>query len=238
MALLKRFSPTRSRSGVKRSLALDLAAVGTLLFFVHATPARALDSNAEAARIVEQTGIAPGATVAEVGAGDGAVAVALARSVGPEGRVLATELEAEQLETLRAAAHDAGQANVDVIQAGVTDTGLPDACCDAIVLRHVYHHLTDPERVDASLFRALRPGGRLLIIDFPATWYLAPWTPEGVADTREGHGIAPAAVGEELRAAGFEVVRTTDGWADRWLAPDTYAVLARRPLATGEREAP
>ena len=46
-----------------------------------------------------------------------------------------------------------------VVQAGVAETGLADACCDAIFMEAVYHHFSKPAAIDVGLFRALRPGG-------------------------------------------------------------------------------
>jgi predicted methyltransferase len=48
---------------------------------------------------------------------------------------------------------------------GETGTNLPEGCCDSIVMRLVYHHLTKPAEIDASLFRSLKPGGLLAVID-------------------------------------------------------------------------
>jgi len=72
-----------------------------------------------------------------------------------------------------------------------TETGLPAGCCDAILLRGVYHHLTEPTAALVSLRRALRPGGRLLVIDFAPVWWLAPWTPKGIPKDRGGMATGP-----------------------------------------------
>lgn len=83
-----------------------------------------------------------------------------------------------------------------------TETGLPAGCCDAILLRGVYHHLTEPTAALVSLRRALRPGGRLLVIDFAPVWWLAPWTPKGIPKDRGGHGNRPETVLREAEAVG------------------------------------
>jgi ubiquinone/menaquinone biosynthesis C-methylase UbiE len=188
---------------------------------------------AEADRVAELLALHPGAVVAEIGAGDGEMAVALAERVTASGRVYATELAAEKLPRIAAAARQAGRSNVVVVQAGVSTTGLPDACCDAVLMRYVDHHLTDPGAIDAAILRALRPGGRLLVIDFPPTWYLAPWTPEGVPANRSGHGIRAADAEAELLAAGFEAVEVIEPWRSRFLAPDSFAIEVRRPAVAG-----
>jgi predicted methyltransferase len=197
-----------------------------LTLLLWAAPAAAGE---EADRLAALLGAAPGAVVAEIGAGDGEMTVAIAERVGPTGRVYATELEAEKQDAIRTAAREAGLANVEVRQAELAATGLPAACCDAVFMRHVYHHLTEPAALDADLLRALRPGGVLVVVDFPPNWLLRLFTPEGVGPERSRHGIEPADALRELRAAGFEEVRRIEPWETRWLGPDTYALLLRAP---------
>ena len=203
-------------------------ALATALLAALVSLASAARAEVEAARLAELLGLRPGSTVADVGAGDGAFALAFARRVGPDGRVYATELGADQLEAIRAAARDAGLANVEVVQAELAATGLPSACCDAILLRDVYHHLTQPREVARDLLRALAPGGVLVVVDFGPTWYLRPFTPEGVDAERGGHGIELEAALRELGEAGFAEVRRVEPWTTRWLAPDPWALVLRR----------
>jgi SAM-dependent methyltransferase len=106
------------------------------------------------------------------------------------GRVYATEIDPAKLKSLGARVREAGLEDVTVVEAGISETGLPEKCCDAIFMRSVYHHLTDPAAIDASLLRAPRPGGLLVVIDFPPTLWLWPWTPKGIPENRGGHGIA------------------------------------------------
>src|SRR5262249_12589401 len=120
----------------------------------------------ETDRLIEILELKPGLSVADVGAGSGNLSVALAERVGPHGTVFATEIDPKQLDKIRSAVQTAGVHNVVVIAGAKNDTRLPPNCCDAIFLRRVYHHLTDPFDMDRSLYLATRPGGRLAIIDF------------------------------------------------------------------------
>jgi len=172
--------------------------------------------------------IGPGAVVADIGAGDGTFAVALAGVVGPTGRVIATEIEAGKRDTIRAAGEAAGVA-LDVREARIEGTGLEPACCDAIYLRDVYHHLTSPKTFTKSLFDSIRPGGRLMIVDFPPAWLLSFWTPKGVPEDRGGHGIRPPVLIGELEAAGFRAIRTIDPWPSANFVTHTYGVVFERP---------
>jgi SAM-dependent methyltransferase len=89
-------------------------------------------------------------------------------------------------------------------------------CCDAVVLRRVYHHLSDPAATNVELLRAVRPGGVLAIIDFPPTLsWLWPWPPNGVPRNRKGHGVAAGLVVDEVTASGFELVKVIDDWPGR-----------------------
>jgi cyclopropane fatty-acyl-phospholipid synthase-like methyltransferase len=90
-----------------------VACVLTLALALLATPAR---GQSEADRLADLLALARGMTVAEIGAGDGDFALAVAERVGPGGRVLATELEAEKRDEIRAAAKQAGLANVEVLE--------------------------------------------------------------------------------------------------------------------------
>jgi ubiquinone/menaquinone biosynthesis C-methylase UbiE len=159
-----------------------------------------------------------GTVVADVGAGDGRFAFAAAARVGPTGRVYATEIDQGKLRELREEVKRRNLANVTIVVSKEADTGLGEGCCDAIFLRHVYHHLTKPQEFDARLAAAVRPGGRLAIIDFPPRAGYG--KVEGIPANRGGHGIAMKLVVEELTEAGFRVERELRDWPD-----DDYCVL-------------
>ena len=168
---------------------------------------------AEIERLARELHVVPGARIADVGAGKGDFAIAIAQRIGGEGRVYATELDDKRLRQIRTAAEENCLGNLSVIEGGVDDTGLAERCCEGIYLRGVYHHLTDPAPIGRSLHRALEPGGRLVIIDFEASWFFTLLAPvEGVPANRGGHGVPPDVVVEELTAAGFELERRIDDW--------------------------
>ena len=152
----------------------------------------------------------------------------LAQQLGPGTTVFGTDIDTAALGTLRSAVARAKLANVVVIQGGEHETKLPDGCCDAIVMADVYHHLTDPPLITASLFKSLKPSGRLAVIDFaPTLWLFWLRRPAGVPRHRGGHGVPSGIVVEELRRAGLLVDRVVDDW---WrFLPRRYGVLARKP---------
>ncbi|HEU4429599.1 MAG TPA: methyltransferase domain-containing protein [Myxococcota bacterium] len=187
------------------------------------------DGATEAERLAKLLDARAGSRIADIGAGEGELAVEIAKRVGPSGRVYATELAEEERAAIRERARAEGVANVEVIEAQISATGLPTACCDAVFLRNVYHHLSDPSAIAKDIQRALVPGGTLVVIDFPPTWFLAPWSPEGVGEERSGHGITIEAALRELESAGFTRVDVIESWSDRWLAGDEYALVLRAP---------
>lgn len=168
----------------------------------------------EMPRLRQVLALEPGKVVADVGAGKGELTVALAREVGVTGRVFATEIDAARLKQLRVAKLD----NVTVVEAGADKTGLPPGCCDAIVLRRVYHHLTDPAEINASLLQALRPGGVLAVIDFPPPFF---WG-------RGSLGVPASAVVHEVTASGFERLQMIDDWPGRGPL-QSYCAVFRKP---------
>ena len=169
-------------------------------------------------RLTEVLALEPGKAVADVGAGKGGLTLALARQVGSNGRVFSTEIDAERLRRLRETVAGAGLGNVTVLEAFSGETGLPPNCCDAIVLRRVYHHLADPSGINASLLRALRPGGVLAIIDFPPPFFLG----------RGEFGVPAKLVIGEVTRSGFEQVRLIEDWPGRGPL-QSYCVVFRRP---------
>jgi tRNA A58 N-methylase Trm61 len=176
----------------------------------------------EADQLVAALGLKPGHRVADVGAGDGEWAERLARTVGDTGHVFATEVDPEQVAKIQKRIKDGGLANVTTVVGSQQDTGLPAACCDAILLRMVYHHFTEPASMRASLRAALRPGAHLVIVD---TEPKAGWRHlEGVPE-RGGHGIRQEDLVREMTADGFEIVARHPDWNGD---ADRYCVVFRR----------
>ena len=199
---------------------LGIAALSVLLFLGAA-------SREEIARLNRLMGWEVGQTIADVGAGEGEIGIAAAAFVSPSGRVYLTELDEKKRKVLEETVKSKGLANVRVVQGAEKQTNLPDGCCDEIVLRRVYHHFTAPADMDASMLRALKPGGELAVIDFPPRKWLTLSDPvKGVPANRGGHGIPQKILIEEMTAAGFTVDKILNDWPE-----DSYCVLFRKPAA-------
>jgi ubiquinone/menaquinone biosynthesis C-methylase UbiE len=157
----------------------------------------------EPARLARALGLQPGMRIADIGAGSGALAVAMAPFVGSAGQVFATELDPEQRVAIERRVSRASVQNVHVVAAAEAETRLPEGCCDAVYMRAVFHHIADRPRFLADVARALGPGGRVAVIDFaPGTlWFLG-------AD----HGVQPDSVLSTFQAAGFRLRERADDW--------------------------
>lgn len=197
---------------------------GVLLLAVFVSLSLAI-SDDEIHRLARVMDWKTGQVIADVGAGEGEIGFAAAATVGSGGKVFLTELDKQKLEQLEKEKQRRKLANVIVVTAAEKETKLPDRCCDAIILRHVYHHLTAPAEMDASLMRALKPGGRLAVIDFAPRKSLSESDPvKGVPANRGGHGIPQKVLVDELKAAGFAVEKTFDDWPD-----GDYLVMFLKP---------
>jgi ubiquinone/menaquinone biosynthesis C-methylase UbiE len=182
-------------------------------------------SETEIQRLAKVMNWKAGQVIADVGAGEGEIGFAAAAAVGETGKVYLTELDGDKFAALQKDANRRKLKNVVILAAAEKETKLTDNCCDAIVLRRVYHHFTAPTEMDASLLRSLRPGGLLAVIEFAPRKSLTASDPvKGVPSNRGGHGIPRKILVDELTAAGFKLDKMFDDWPD-----DGYCVLFRKP---------
>jgi ubiquinone/menaquinone biosynthesis C-methylase UbiE len=196
------------------------AALGAIAVFVVFLSIICLATSdaSDAARLVDALRVRPGMSVAEIGAGDGELTVAVAKVVGPTGRFFSTELDKNRMEKIKRATESMPQ--VSVIEAHVAATNLPEGCCDAIFMRDVYHHFTDAAAMNRSLMKSLKPGGLLAIYDFP------PRTGREADPKERGgsvHGITFKTLEAELKEAGFTHISTQDHVSGR-----NYLVVVQR----------
>lgn len=107
-----------------------------------------------------------GASVADIGAGSGYMTVRLSRRVGPGGKVYANDLQPQMLDLLRQRLAQARIDNVMLVQGAVDDPKLPDASVDLELMVDVYHELSQPQAMLRHLRDALRPKGRLVLLEY------------------------------------------------------------------------
>jgi FkbM family methyltransferase len=162
------------------------------------------DFGEDMTRLVPILDLRAGQIVADIGAGGGELTIRLAKHVGAEGRVYATEMSADRMGLIRRRAEEDGLKNVTVLEAHATRTNLPESCCDAIVIRNVYHHFDDPEAMNKSLYASLKSGGHLAIIDFSPNRGRPTAASAVNRDQDNSHGVDADTVVKEVMAAGFE----------------------------------
>ena len=180
----------------------------------------------EVPRLIELLQLKPGMTVADVGAGFGAWTSAFSKWTGSSGRVFSSDIGEKQLAFLRETAKREGLTNVTVLEGAERSTNLPANCCDAILIRDAYHHLTQPADVLRSVAASLKPGGRLAVIDFPPRPNSE--VPPGVPANRRGHGVPPEVVIEEVKAAGLTMVTQNPQWSAQSQPADLFLVIFRK----------
>jgi SAM-dependent methyltransferase len=148
--------------------------------------------------------IARGATVADIGAGSGYITVRLAARVGPGGRVFANDVQPQMLNILARRLSSSRITNVTLIEGTLDDPKLPPAAIDLAIMVDVYHELSQPQAMLRHLRESLKPGGRLVLLEYRKEDPTVPIKPEhkmSVADAKievEAEGFALAKVDEAL----------------------------------------
>jgi ubiquinone/menaquinone biosynthesis C-methylase UbiE len=155
-------------------------------------------------QIVQLLRVADGTVVADVGAGGGQWSFRLATRVGATGRVFATEVKGPQIQGIQNVARARNLNNLTVIYGSQQEIGLPDNCCDSMLLRLVYHAFREPDRMRDSMRRAMKSGGLVLVVDFRPL---------------------PDQLTQEMQQAGFERVHVVQRWQNR---ADVFALLFRK----------
>lgn len=116
--------------------------------------------------LIEALKLQPGETVADLGAGTGYIAERMARKVGPQGLVYAVDIQQEMLDLLERKMRLKGLLNIKPVLGQLTDPQLPAAAVDLIIMVDVYHELDHPYEMTQAMIRALKPGGRLVFVEF------------------------------------------------------------------------
>lgn len=115
---------------------------------------------------LDRIGIGSGMTVADVGAGLGYFTLRLARRVGPKGKVYAVDVQPEMLTMLRDRLTKANLTNVEPILGSESDPRLPKASLDLILMVDVYHEFSQPQKMLRHIRAALKPEGRLVVLEY------------------------------------------------------------------------
>ncbi len=118
--------------------------------------------------LMRMLSLTPGTIVADIGAGTGYYTRRIADLVGPSGKVYAVDVQPEMVSMLQALAKRPGYGNVLPVLGGIDTVKLPAASVDVAIMVDVYHELEFPYEVLASIARAVKPGGRVVFVEYRA----------------------------------------------------------------------
>jgi ubiquinone/menaquinone biosynthesis C-methylase UbiE len=160
--------------------------------------------------------IAKGASVADIGAGSGYITVRLAKRVGPTGTVYANDLQPQMLQLLQQNAAKAKLTNVVPVLGAFDDPKLPAATLDLIIMVDVYHEFSQPQAMLRGLRQALKPGGRLVLLEYRKEDPSIP--------IRLEHKMTVAEAKMELEAEGFTLSKVDESLPRQHILIFTVAV--------------
>ena len=158
-------------------------------------------------QVLDALKLAPNASVADIGAGTGYFSVRIARRV-PQGKVFSADIEKDMVRYLGERAKKEGLANIAPVQASPESANLPEPV-DVILLVDAYHHIGNRVDYFKKLQGSLKPGGKLVIIDFRM---------ENTDGPPKEHRVSIEKATEELKSAGYSLVETQDFLPRQYLA--------------------
>jgi ubiquinone/menaquinone biosynthesis C-methylase UbiE len=162
--------------------------------------------------------IPKGAAVADIGAGSGYITEKLSAHVGPEGRVFANDVQPQMLQILARRLAIRRITNVTLVQGAIDDPKLLSASVDLAIMVDVYHELSQPQAMLRHLKEALRPGGRLVLLEYRKEDPTIPIKPE--------HKMSVAEAKMEVEAEGFTLIKV-----DEALPRQHILIFTVRPIA-------
>ncbi len=173
------------------------------------------DAEEHSEKLVEQLKLRRGDVVADIGCGTGYFCRRLAARVGPQGRVLGVDIQPEMLQLLTNQMAAAGISNVVPVLGTITDPGLKADSVDLALMVDVYHEFDHPFEMMQAITRALKPGGRVVFVEFRAEDPRVP--------IKEVHKMSEAQVKKEMGALPLEWVETIG------VLPRQHILVFRKP---------
>lgn len=181
------------------------------------------------ARLADRVGLGKGGVVADIGAGGGVDTWVFAEIVGPSGKVYAEEITEKLVKSLEGAARQRKLPQVSAVQGREDSPALPREAIDLAHMRLVYHHLSKPREMLREIWRALKPGGHLVVVD-QRRGTLRDWVPR---ETRKDKHFwtAETTVVREAREEGFAFVACADDCSD---ISEAFVLVFQRPPGVKE----
>lgn len=190
------------------------------------SPEQAKQRAAYVRALVANLGLGEGATIADIGAGNGRDTWVFASVVGPTGKVYAEEIAEDKVKTLRQEAQQRGLTQVQAVLGRDDDPCLPSGAVDMAFMHHVYHHLSKPREMLRGIWRALKPDRYFVVVD-QRRGTLQDWVPREER-AKKHYWIAETTVVREAREEGFYFVRCAE---DVWPGKEQFVLVFQRPKA-------
>jgi predicted methyltransferase len=185
--------------------------------------ARKRDEWQRPGEVMDAMGVKSGHSVADIGSGYGYFTFRLAARVGAEGKVYAVDIDKEAVDKVRRRKESEKLAQVEPILGKSDDPRLPNDL-DAVLIVDTYHEFREYDRMMQAVFRALKPGGRLVIIDGEGP------TGKPRTEYHRLHTIPSELVREEVGSNGFVFKESRPGFYDEEYGKKFYFLIFERPL--------
>lgn len=171
-------------------------------------------------KAIELIGLRPTDVVADIGAGTGYFSFRMAPKV-PEGKVLAEDIEPAMLADIKKNAETAGVKNVEGVLGTIEDPKLPEAGVDVVLMVDSYHEFDHPREMMLAIFKALKPGGRVIDIEYRGEDARIPILPH--------HKMTEAQAIKEMSAVGLKHVKTCED------LPRQHLMIFQKPAEEQKR---
>lgn len=173
--------------------------------------------------VLDALGIKPGSVVADVGCGRGYFTFHVAQRVGTRGKVYAEDVQGDELAEIRHEAHEKGLTQIETVDGAADDPSLPADAIDVALVVDAYHEMRHYNAMLAGLYKALKPGGLLALIDGAAE-------PGRSRDEYYSRHRMPAAIErEDAEHNGFRFLREAPGFARPEPSKQYYFLILEKP---------
>ena len=152
--------------------------------------------------MMNNLGLKPGMSVADIGSGNGYHTLKMAKAIGDKGKAYAVDIQPEMLEMLEGRAQKAQIKNIVSIHNSFWDAKLPEESIDLALMVDVYHEFSHPEQMLASIRKSLKPGGRVVLVEFR--------TEDPKVPIKKLHKMSKNQIMKEFPANGFQLVESYD----------------------------
>lgn len=183
------------------------------------------ETRADAVRaLVSHLGLGQGSVIADIGAGNGKDTWVFAEIVGETGKVFAEEIDDDKVKSLKDSAENKNLAQVIAMLGSSVNPCLPLDSVDLVYMNRVYHHFAKPREMLRGIWRSLRPGGYLVVVD-QRRGTLRDWVPRHEREKKH-HLIAETTVVREAREEGFIFTACAEEF---WHEKDPFVLVFQRP---------